>query len=95
MDTKRTVELTDVAIIELAYLYMDMMELIHGRRLSFEQANCYDACLSHIRGLLVHVDPAYVMVHERIQKFYHLIWPAEYIDKCRACGEETLSPMPF
>lgn len=68
--TEHNVCLNNKQIIELAYLCKDVIEVMYGKKLFFEQANCYLGCFYHIRKLLKKVTPEYLKLHEGVVSFF-------------------------
>ncbi len=69
---KRVVELSNQDIVEFAYQTKDIIEHVLGKKLFFEEANCYTACFYKIRRLLKSVDTEYLDLgqHKNLAEFY-------------------------
>ncbi len=69
--TKHIVSLTNQNIIELSYLTKNMLGMNRGPgHFSFEEWNCYNACLHLCWRLLKVVDKKYQTHHKKLIRFY-------------------------
>lgn len=64
LEWEHDVILSNQAIIEMAYLTKDMIDLTLGRKLCLEEANCYVGCFVTCRKLLKLVDASYSTLKE-------------------------------
>ena len=67
---EQKVNLSNMSIIDLAYLTKEMIDMCLGHKLSVEQANCYLKCFYICRELLKQVDPEYLRWHSEVAAFY-------------------------
>lgn len=73
MAKKQSLELSNISIIELAYITKDLIEpFIKDRtKLTFGEANCYLACYYICKRLLKLVDKECLDHHENLYDFYY------------------------
>ncbi len=71
MEKQITVELSQMDIVRIAYLAMDMHKKFHGA--DFEEVNCYHSCVRIAQQLLSQVSAAYLKRHPRVTYFYNKI----------------------
>jgi len=67
---EKSITMINQQIIKFAYLTQEIIKLCWGKKLSFEQANCYLAYFYKVRELLKQVDAECLADHERLVDFF-------------------------
>lgn len=97
----KTIVLSNQAIVELAYLTMETIKAVYGKKLFFEVANCYLACFYRVRSMLKEVDREYLAGHKGIVEFYQegrelsndndrLYFDGRTKDDCNQCADKPM-----
>ncbi len=64
------ITVSDVCIIQLAYQTMELLQACEGKKLFFEQANCFLSNFVRVRNWLKLIDEEYLNWHESVRDFF-------------------------